>query len=98
MYVFKVGTVVHHRRYDYRGVVFQADPVCKASDDWFLANQTQPNRDQPWYHVLVDGGYETYVAESSLEPDFGNAPIDHPKVGELFPTFLEGRYYVRCLN
>ena len=65
---FGVGELVHHVRYDYRGVIVKVDEECVASDAWYQKNQTQPNRQQPWYHVLVDGGAETYVAETSIEP------------------------------
>ena len=60
---FAVGELVRHGRYDYRGVVVASDPACRADDDWYLANRTQPDRDQPWYHVLVHGSHQvTYAA------------------------------------
>ncbi len=31
---FKVGDVVRHRRYHYRGVIYGWDPECKAEEDW----------------------------------------------------------------
>ena len=33
---FKVGDVVRHRRYHYRGVIYGWDPECKAEEDWML--------------------------------------------------------------
>ncbi len=50
---FQPGDLVHHKRYGYRGVVVAVDPNCRADDAWYQANQTQPDRDQPWYHVFV---------------------------------------------
>ena len=88
-----VGQLVHHRRYDYRGVVVAADPTCRADDDWYLANHTQPDRDQPWYHVLVHGSHEvTYAARSSLLEDLSDAQVDHPLISQFFSAFHEGRY------
>ena len=52
---FEPGDVIHHKRFNYRGVIVDFDSTCRAPDDWYQANQTQPNRNQPWYHVLVDG-------------------------------------------
>jgi heat shock protein HspQ len=98
MAAFTVGQVIHHRRYDYRGVVVKVDSQCRADDEWYSRNQTQPDRAQPWYHVLVDGGRETYVAEDNLEADSTNGPVEHPMVPQFFPTFHEGRYYIQSLN
>lgn len=92
------GTIVHHLRYGYRGVVVKADATCRADDAWYQKNRTQPVRDQPWYHVLVDGGQETYVAQSNLELDTEGTPVNHPMVSRIFPTLLEGKYYQQSLN
>ena len=31
---FKVGDVIRHRRYHYRGVIYGWDPECKAEEEW----------------------------------------------------------------
>ena len=98
MYRYAIGQIIHHRRYDYRGVVANADGECMAGDDWYSSNRTQPSREQPWYRVLVEGGNETYVAEENLEIDALGDPIDHPLVKKLFPTFHSGRYYRQSFN
>lgn len=96
---FEIGQIVHHKRYGYRGVVFDRDPVCEADEQWYQSNPTQPDRNQPWYHVLVDGAaHSTYVAESNLEPDPACAPVVHPLLDGIFKTFLKGRYYRENLN
>ena len=96
---FAVGQVIHHRRYGYRGVIVAIDRQCEAEEDWYKHNQTQPRRDQPWYHVLVhDAAHTTYVAEENLEPDPTNQPIRHPDLNRFFRTFLKGRYYAEALN
>ena len=71
------------------------DPFCKASDSWYLKNQTQPSRYQPWYHVLVDGSNTaTYAAQTSLEADDSAVPIAHPLIAAFFSEF-NGQSYVR---
>ena len=96
---FEIGQLVHHKRYDYRGVVFAYDEECTADDGWYQNNQTQPKRDQPWYHVLVHmGQHTTYVAESNLEPDVSAEQIVHPLVGRFFKSFLDGKYSTESLN
>ena len=90
---FAVGELVRHRRYGYRGVVVAADPRCRADEAWYRKNQTQPDRDQPWYHVLVDGSHHTtYAAESSLFPDPAPDPVHHPLVELFFDAFQSGHY------
>ena len=91
---FSIGQLVHHRLFDYRGVIFDADPVFQGTDEWYQAvAKSRPPKDQPWYHVLVDGAeHTTYVAERNLEPDLSEDAIEHPLVGRLFAGREEGRY------
>jgi heat shock protein HspQ len=95
---YQVGQIVHHRRYNYRGVIAKADDACDAEDDWYYGNQTQPAREQPWYHVLVHGGSETYVAEENLELDAAGDEITHPYVRRMFTMYMNGRYHRFCPN
>ena len=96
--LYKLGQVVVHTRYGYRGVIVAIDPECRAPEEWYQANVTQPKRSQPWYHVLVDGGHETYVAQSNLELDTEGGPINHPAISRFFQSFFEGKYYQQNLN
>ena len=94
--IFTPGELVHHVRYNYRGVVVEVDEFCQASDEWYQSNQTKPDRNQPWYHVLVDGSQQTtYVAQCNLEPDASGKPIRHPLIEHFFREFEKGRY---CRN
>jgi heat shock protein HspQ len=91
---FAPGDLVRHVRYQYRGVVVALDPKCAAAEQWYQSNQTQPDRNQPWYHVLVhESGSVTYPAESSLEPDDTAEPIVHPWLDQFFSEFVEGKYH-----
>ena len=91
---FHVGQLVTHLKAAYRGVVFYVDPVFSATDVWYvMMARSQPPRDKPWYHVLVDGQtHTTYVAERHLTDADSAAPIRHPLVDELFYEFENGRY------
>ncbi len=90
---FQPGDLVCHRRYGYRGVVVDLDFICQAADRWYLSNQTQPARNQPWYHVLVDRSLTTtYAAQTSLVPDKSRTPITHPLVATFFNDFVNGQY------
>lgn len=93
---FRVGQLVAHRRYGYRGVVAGLDDRCRADDAWYQGNATQPDRGQPWYHVLVHGAsHTTYVAESNLAAYTGGEQVVHPLTKELFASFSGGRYQPR---
>lgn len=93
---FEVGQLVQHRRYAYRGAVIAVDLRCTDDDDWYLSNQTQPDREQPWYHVLVHGkAHTTYVAQSNLEEDHGGEQVIHPLARQFFEYFHRGRYQPR---
>jgi heat shock protein HspQ len=91
---FSVGDVVHHRLFNYRGVIVDVDPEFQSTEEWYQeVAKSHPPKDQPWYHVLVDGaGHSTYVAERNLEPDDDISPIHHPLIEELFSGFVDGRY------
>ncbi|QDM41439.1 MULTISPECIES: heat shock protein HspQ [Bacteria] len=97
---FGVGEVVRHRLFDFRGVVFDIDPVFANSDEWYesIPAAVRPNKDQPFYHLLAensDSSYVAYVSQQNLVHDAENGPVDHPQVPELFETFDEGRYRLR---
>ena len=91
---FQLGQLVRHRRYGYRGVIVEYDLLCTAPDNWYYSNRTQPDRNQPWYHVLVhqSDGAMTYAAQTSLEADLSNQPIDHPLIDLFFEKFADGGY------
>ena len=93
---FFVGQVVHHQKFDYRGVVFDVDATFQGTDEWYeLVARSRPPKHMPWYHVLVDGAEQpTYVAERHLESDERGQPITHPLVAELCGEFQEGRYFL----
>ena len=93
--LFEPGQLVRHRRYGYRGVVVAFDPTCQAEGDWYQANRSQPDRDQPWYHVLVhDSTQVTYAAQNSLLEDDSGEEVAHPFVTHFFSQFQDG-FYVR---
>jgi heat shock protein HspQ len=91
---FGVGDVVHHKMFDYRGVVIDVDPLFMLTDEWYeTVAHSRPPKDEPWYHVLVDRTTQnTYVAERNLEPDDTGEPIMHPLLDSRFDRFEGGRY------
>ena len=101
--LFRVGQIVYHLRYRYRGVVVGCDPTCQADEAWYTSQIKgkgyRPTQSQPWYHVLVDGsGSQTYVAQQNLEPGDSGRPIDHPMIRHFFAAFRNGCYHEPTWN
>lgn len=94
---FSVGEIIHHKKFGYRGVIVDVDPVFEGTEEWYrIMAKSRPPKDKPWYHVLVhDATHRTYVAERHLEPDASGAQVNHPELGQFFDTFAGGRYTTR---
>ena len=51
---FRPGQLIHHKLFDYRGVVVDVDPIFQGSEEWYQQMaQSRPPKAKPWYHVLV---------------------------------------------
>jgi len=96
---WSVGQIIHHKRFNYRGVIYEVDPTFQGSEEWYeQVAQSRPPKDKPWYHVLVDGNVSTtYVAERNLETDHLKTPVAHPFLAEFFTKFEDGKY-IRVYN
>ena len=97
---FAIGDVVRHKLFDFRGVVFDIDPVFANSEEWYEAipENVRPRRDQPFYHLLAeneDSSYVAYVSQQNLLSDGDGGPVDHPSVTQLFDDYANGRYRLR---
>ncbi len=91
---FTLGDLVHHKLFDYRGVVVDVDPRFQLTEEWYeRVARTRPPREQPWYHVLVhESNHSTYVAERNLEPDRSGEEINNPMIEQFFTHLANGRY------
>jgi heat shock protein HspQ len=94
---FNVGQTVHHRLFDYRGVVFDIDAVFSSDEEWYeQVAKSRPPKDEPWYHILPSGHeHTTYVAECNLELDNSRGAIEHPLLKSLFGEVTEQGYIAR---
>ena len=94
---FHVGQTIHHRRFDYRGVVIDVDASFQGEEEWYrVVARSRPPKDQPWYHVLVhNADHSTYVAERNLEPDSSGKPVHHPDLDRFFENYENGLYIAR---
>ena len=97
---FSIGDVVRHKHHDFRGVVFDIDPVFANSEEWYqsIPVEVRPNREQPYYHLLAENeesSYVAYVSQQNLMEDPEGGPVDHPSLSEIFEDFRNGRYQLR---
>lgn len=92
--LFFIGQRIHHKRYNYRGVIVDVDPEYAGSEEWYRqVALSRPPKDKPWYRVLVHNAtHMTYVAERNLEADDSDEPIIHPMRDEYFDTYENGVY------
>ncbi|HEX8580348.1 MAG TPA: heat shock protein HspQ [Allosphingosinicella sp.] len=97
---FAIGDVVRHRVFDFRGVIYDVDPVFANSEEWYqsIPEEIRPAKDQPFYHLLAENGessYTAYVSQGNLVADETEEPVDHPAISGLFEPFAQGRYRLR---
>lgn len=97
---FAIGDVVRHRIFDFRGVIFDIDPVFANSEEWYetIPEDLRPSKDQPYYHLLAENeesSYVAYVSQQNLMQDDDGSPINHPSLSQLFEGFSDGRYRLR---
>jgi heat shock protein HspQ len=97
---YKLGDVVKHRVFPFRGVVFDIDPVFNNTEEWWLSIpvEVRPRKDQPFYHLFAENAeteYVAYVSEQNLLPDASGDPVRHPQVSEVFAKDDKGEYRPR---
>ena len=97
---FAIGDIVRHRLLDFRGVIFDVDPVFANTDEWYdsIPVDMQPAKDQPFYHLLAendDSTYIAYVSQQNLVADDSDEPVYHPGISGLFERFDAGRYLLK---
>ena len=91
---YSIGQIIHHLRFDYRGVIVDVDATFQGTEEWYREMaKRKPPRDKPWYHVLVHESESiTYPAQSSLQLDESGQQITHPLLDHFFNGFEKGRH------
>lgn len=100
---FRLGQVVKHRVYPFRGLIYDVDPVFDNTDEWYEAipPAIRPSKDQPFYHLYAQNSestYEAYVSEQNLLVDESDEPLRHPDVARKFDRADDGSYVLRELR
>ena len=99
---FAIGDIVKHKRFDFRGVIYDVDFEFNNSEEWYrsIPNDVRPRKDQPFYHLLAENNeitYEAYVSEQNLMQDDSDEPIKHPLINEIF-SGRKGSGYFKLSN
>ena len=84
---FSIGSIVKHRHFDFRGVIYDVDFEFNNSEEWYqsIPEDVRPRKDQPFYHLLAESNditYEAYVSEQNLILDNSPKPVKHPLIDE----------------
>jgi len=97
---FAIGDVVRHRIFDFRGVVFDIDPVFANSEEWYesIPEPVRPAKNQPFYHLFAENAessYIAYVSQQNLLADVEHGPIAHPAINAVFEGWTGTRYELK---
>ena len=95
---FSIGNIVKHKFLNFRGVIFDLDPVFANTEEWYNAipKDFRPDKNQPFYHLLAENDdvtYEAYVSEQNLLVDDSEEPIKHPLINEIFSGKKGSSYF-----
>lgn len=96
---YHLGQVVRHRKYPFRGVIFDVDPRFANTEEWYqsIPEENRPSKDQPFYHLLAENDhsyYVAYVSEQNLIADYSGEPVEHPDIDNMFGQFEDGSYTI----
>lgn len=97
---YRIGQVVKHRIFPFRGVVFDIDPTFNNTEEWWLSipEEVRPRKDQPFYHLYAENAeteYVAYVSEQNLLADDSGDPLRHPQIRETFDQLEDGRLQIK---
>jgi len=94
---FRLGQVVRHRLFPFRGVIFDVDPEFNNTEEWYQAipEEVRPKKEQPFYHLYAENDqtvYEAYVSEQNLVAADCADSLRHPKIKEQFKRLNDGQF------
>jgi len=94
---YRIGQVVRHRVYPFRGVIFDVDPSFNNTEEWWesIPEDVRPRKDQPFYHLFAENeqtSYIAYVSEQNLLVDETGRPVNHPQIDQVFGPMRDGAY------
>ena len=99
---FKLGAIVKHKKFHFRGIIFDVDPIFNNTDEWRerIPEERRTKKKQPFLNLLAENEdksvYIAYVSQQNLEEDLEKEPFTHPSVKLIFDgKDTEGNYIVK---
>jgi len=93
---FAIGQVVKHRKYPFRGIVYDVDQSSRIPRNGGSRSLWKSGRAGPAFLSSLcrnaDTEYVAYVSEQNLMADTSGDPMRHPQVDEMFVRALDGAY------
>jgi F-box protein 21 len=94
---YSIGTIMKHRMYHYRCVIYGWDESCEMSEAWIAqmgVDQSPGGRHQPFYNVMAHDGSNRYASQANMIdcPSEEMGPIPHWEIGKYFTHFTGNRY------
>lgn len=98
---FSIGAVVKHRLFDFRGVIYDVDPIFSNDEQWYesIPKELRPRKDQPFYHLFAennDSSYIAYVSQQNLVADGSSGPVNHPRIKDIFGSWDDDHYKLKA--
>ena len=94
---FRVGQVVRHRVYPFRGIIFDIDPVFNNTEEWWQSIPAErapaqgPAVLSPARRERADRVHRLRLRAEPAARRSGE-PLRHPQVGEMFTVEDDGSY------
>lgn len=101
---FKIGQIICHKVYAFRGVVFDVDPEfidSEGSHETIHLIEGRQRKDQPFYYLFAETDqtpYIAYVSEQNLLADLSDEPVTHPQIEDIFERDENGSYRRRNMT
>jgi heat shock protein HspQ len=97
---FAIGQVVKHRKFPFREIIYDVDPVFANTEAWWQAipDEARPRKDQPFCHLFAENAeteYVAYVSERNLMADPSGEPLRYPQSDEIFLRARDGAYKIK---
>ena len=92
---YRVGEIIEHKRYGYRGVIFGWDPVCTAGDDWIAQMNVDALPGQP--PDLCSSLRDDKIIDTYCKPPLGCTDLTEG-LGTMMPLPKELNSSGRCVT
>jgi hypothetical protein len=82
---FQIGQIVCHKKYGFRGIIFDVDPEFGNTEEWYesIPQESRPRKDQPFYHLLAERVFRWCSGRLLCQPNQIELSIVPPRAADL---------------